>query len=126
MPEIKSICASPENAKVALEKRQVILVKDAYKQLRTSLAAFAQERGIMLVHLAPEPSLGAPSFNEVQLELGLKTVLYYDPSLDITDSFVQYLNAADAAAQGKPADTPADKPTTDKPAADKPAPAVTP
>lgn len=107
---------SYEQAKVALEKRQVALVKDAYKQLRGSLAAFAQERGIMLVHLAPDPTLGAPTFNEIQLELGLKTVLYYDPSLDITDSFVQYLNAADAAAgPDKPADKPADKPT-DKPA----------
>lgn len=96
---------SYEQAKIALEKRQVVLVKESYRQLRGSLTAFAQERGIMLVHLAPDPVLGAPTFNEIQLELGLKTVLYYDPSLDITDSFVQYLNAADAAAvQEKPAD----------------------
>ncbi len=100
---------SYDRARVELEKRQVALVKESYKQLRTALAAFCQERGIMLVHLAPDPDLGAPTFNEVQLELGLKSVLYFDPSLDVTDSFIQYLNAADKPAD-KPADAPADAP----------------
>lgn len=114
---------SYEQAKIALERRQVILVKDAYKQLRGSLTTFAQERGIMLVHLAPDPLLGAPTFNEIQLELGLKTVLYYDPSLDITDSFVQYLNAADGAP-GQPTVQPTVQPA-DRPAV-APTPAITP
>ena len=87
-------------ARAALERSQVALVKDAYHQMRTALGSFCQERGIMLVHLAPDPDLGAPTFNEVQLELGLKSVLWYDASLDITDSFVQYLNAMDPAKAG--------------------------
>ena len=66
----------------------------------------------MLVHLAPDPELGAPSFNEIQLELGLKSVLYYDPSLDVTDSFVQYLNAA--PAEQKPVATPLPAPEAPK------------
>lgn len=100
-----------ERARAELERRQVVLVKESYKQLRAALAAFCQERGIMLVHLAPDPELGAPTFNEVQLELGLKSVLYFDASLDVTDSFIQYLNAADKPAD-KPAVTPADAPKT--------------
>ena len=100
-----------ERARAELERRQVALVKESYKQLRAALAAFCQERGIMLVHLAPDPELGAPTFNEVQLELGLKSVLYFDTSLDVTDSFIQYLNAADKPAD-KPAETPAEAPKT--------------
>ena len=91
-----------DRARAELERRQVALVKDAFKQMRQALAAFCQERGIMLVHLAPDPDLGAPTFNEVQLELGLKSVLYFDSSLDVTDAFITYLNAGD-----KPADKPA-------------------
>lgn len=101
---------SYERARGELERRQVALVKDAYKQMRSALANFSQERGIMLVHLAPDPELGAPSFNEVQLELGLKSVLYYDPSLDITDSFIQYLNSDAKAATPAPAPAPAATP----------------
>ena len=97
-----------DRARAELERRQVALVKESFRQMRQALAAFCQERGIMLVHLAPDPDLGAPTFNEVQLELGLKSVLYFDPSLDVTDAFVTYLNAA--------GDKPADKPAA--PAAD--------
>ena len=117
-----------ERARAELEKRQVALVKDAYRQMHTALGSYCQERGIMLVHLAPDPELGAPSFNEVQLELGLKSVLYFDPSLDITESFVQFLNSDRAAPKADKSDK-ADKPAADtksptdtKPAADaKPA-----
>lgn len=111
-----------ERARAELEKRQVALVKDAYRQMHTALGSYCQERGIMLVHLAPDPELGAPSFNEVQLELGLKSVLYFDPSLDITESFVQYLNSDAASIKtDKPADAKAADKQTDKPADSKPA-----
>ncbi len=110
-----------DRARADLERRQVALVKDAYHQVHTALATFCQERGIMLVHLAPDPELGAPSFNEVQLELGLKSVLYFDSSLDITESFVQYLNSDSAPGKAdKMSDKPTVKPTTDAKPADKP------
>ncbi len=106
-----------ERARGELERRQVALVKEAYRQVHTTLQRFCQERGIMLVHLAPDPELGAPTFNEVQLELGLKSVLFYDPSLDITDAFIQFLNASAAKpveVPTKPSE-PAAKPATDTP-----------
>ena len=116
-----------DRARVDLERRQVALVKDAYQQMHTALATFCQERGIMLVHLAPDPQLGAPSFNEIQLELGLKSVLYFDPSLDITESFVQYLNSDNFGKTDKTDKTgktdktdKTDKTTPDAKPADKP------
>lgn len=93
-----------DRARAELERRQVALVKDSFKQMRQALAGFCQERGIMLVHLAPDPDLGAPTFNDVVQELGMKTVLYFDPALDVTDAFIAYLNAA--------GDKPTDKPAT--------------
>ena len=97
-----------DRAGAELDRRKVALVKESFKQMHQSLATFCQERGIMLVHLTPDPTLGAPNFNDVQQELGMKTVLYFDPALDVTDAFIAYLNAA--------GEKPADKPAT--PAAD--------
>lgn len=95
-----------KRAKVALERYQVNLVKKVFAGVRTQLAAFCQERGIMLVHLAPDGDLNSNGFQDIQLELGLKSVLWFDPSMDITEAFVPYMNAAAAAAPA-PAPTPA-------------------
>ncbi len=102
-----------------LERRQVGLVKAVFANAKTKLAQFCKERAIMIVHLAPDLELNAPGFSDVQLELGLKSVLYYDPAMDITEAFVPYLNAAEATATAAPA-TPAAPAPTATPAA-KPA-----
>ena len=81
-----------QRAGVEMEKRHVALVKGTYKDVRAALTKFCQERGVMLVHLAPNPDLAAPTISDVQLEMGLQTVLYYEPSADITDAFLAYIN----------------------------------
>ena len=102
-----------------LERRQVALVKSVFANAKTKLAQFCKERAIMIVHLAPDLELNAPGFSDIQLELGLKSVLYYDPAMDITEAFVPYLNAADAAAAAATDKAPVAAPApAPKPAAD--------
>ncbi len=91
-----------DRARAELEKRQVTLVKKVFANVRTQLASFCQERGIMLVHLAPDGDLNSNGFSDLQLELGIKSVLWYDASMDITDAFIPFMNAASAAAPAAP------------------------
>jgi Skp family chaperone for outer membrane proteins len=75
-----------------MQRRHVALVKETYREVRTALTAFCKERGVMLVLLAPNPELSASSLQEIQLEMGLQSVLYFDPANDITEAFVPYFN----------------------------------
>lgn len=90
-----------------IDRRHLAIIKESYATLRQLLKEFAKERGLALVHLAPDGDLKAPTMPEVQLELGLQTVLYFDESLDVTSDFIQFVNAKFAAekpsADAKPA-----------------------
>lgn len=93
-----------ERAGAEIQRKHVHLVKDTHKAVRSALKSFCEEKQIMLVLLAPAPELSAPTLQDVQLEMGLQSVLYYEPSNDITDAFLPFLNARlDAeAAKAKP------------------------
>jgi Skp family chaperone for outer membrane proteins len=96
-----------DRARNDLEKRQVTLVKKVFAQVRTQLGTFCQERGIMLVHLAPDGELNSNGFSDLQLELGIKSVLWYDASMDITEAFIPFMNGAPGAvAPAAPVDAP--------------------
>jgi Skp family chaperone for outer membrane proteins len=75
-----------------IDKRRAGLVKDSYASLRANLTTFCQEKGIKLVHLAPNPDLQAPTNKELNQQLFAQSVLYFDATLDITDAFIPYLN----------------------------------
>jgi Skp family chaperone for outer membrane proteins len=121
-----------DNGNDDLSRRHIALMTDVFATLRASLATFCQERGIKLVHLAPRPDLNARDGKELDQALSAQTVLYFDPSLDITDAFVVYLNQqweANGAKSASPA--PDAAPAKDAPAKDAapalaPAPAPTP
>jgi Skp family chaperone for outer membrane proteins len=86
-----------------IDKRRAVLVKESYASLRTALQAFCQERGIKIVHLAPNPELQAANNKDLNQQLFAQSVLYFDPSLDITEAFIPYLNerwSAEGASKG--------------------------
>lgn len=88
-----------ERAQNGIERRHVAIIKETYAVLRQLLKEYCKEHGIKLVHLAPNPDLKAPSMMEVQLELGLQSVLFADESLDITPAFIAFVNAKFAAGK---------------------------
>jgi Skp family chaperone for outer membrane proteins len=97
-----------------LDRRHGAALKEAFDVLRKHLAAFAKERSLRMVTLAPNPDMPPLSSNDMQMQLGLQTALYYDPSLDITEAFIAFANsrfANDGAAHSSaPAPTPAPTP----------------
>ncbi|MBA2479642.1 MAG: OmpH family outer membrane protein [Planctomycetes bacterium] len=90
-----------------IDRRRANLVRESYASVRAQLSAFCQERGIKLVHLAPNPELQAQNNKELNLQLFAQSVLYYDATLDITDAFIPYLNEHWNADAKAPAPAPA-------------------
>jgi Skp family chaperone for outer membrane proteins len=82
-----------KRVKFLLERRHGAVLKEAFDVARGHLSAFAKERSIRLVTLAPNPDLPNLSSNDMQMQLGLQVALYYDPSLDITEAFIAFANS---------------------------------
>ncbi len=86
-----------KRTRALLDRRHGALLKESYDILRGHLATFAKERRIKLVTLAPNPDMPNGGSNEILMQLGMQTALYYDASLDITEAFVAYVNGRFAA-----------------------------
>ena len=91
-----------ERTRQGLEKQQADALAKSYDEVRGILKAFADERGLKLVLLAPSSRIAANSVQEVLLQLGQQSVLHHDATLDITEAFLAYLNGR-FAAQAAPA-----------------------
>lgn len=105
-----------------LERRHSQLVKDSFQWLRTRLGEFCKERGIRLVLQSQSGEVNGASTVELNVNLGLQTVLYADPAHDVTDAVIAYVNdrfTKDKEAKAKepakagpaPAPAPAGPPT---------------
>ena len=81
----------------SLDRSHGALLKECYAVLRGHLAAFAKERHIKLVVMAPNPDLPNGSSNELLMQLGMQSALYYDAALDITEPFIAFANGRFAA-----------------------------
>ena len=86
-----------KRTRAQLDRRHGALLKESYDILRGHLATFAKERKIRLVTLAPNPDMPNGGSNDILMQLGMQTALYYDPSLDVTEAFVAYVNGRFAA-----------------------------
>jgi Skp family chaperone for outer membrane proteins len=86
-----------KRTRALLDRRHGALLKESYDILRGHLATFAKERHIHLVTLAPNPDLPNGGSNDILMQLGMQTALYYDPALDITADFISYVNGRFAA-----------------------------
>ncbi|MBA3699101.1 MAG: OmpH family outer membrane protein [Planctomycetes bacterium] len=94
-----------KRSRAILDRRHGALLKETYDVLRAQLADFAKERRIRLITLAPNPEIPNGGSNEMLMQLGMQTALYYDPALDITDAFIAFANGR-YAAQATPGPVP--------------------
>ncbi len=74
-----------------------------------SCAASARTSGIKLVHLAPNADIQGADYHEIDQAPMARTVLYFDPALDITDAFVLSTSMSNWAAQAAKSDAAAPK-----------------
>jgi Skp family chaperone for outer membrane proteins len=86
-----------KRTRALLDRKHGALLKETYEVLRGHLAAFAKEKKIKLVVLAPNPEIPNGGSNDILMQLGMQTALYYDPALDITEAFIAYANGRYAA-----------------------------
>lgn len=86
-----------KRTRALLDRKHGALLKETYEVIRGHLAAFAKEHKIKLVVLAPNHELPNGGSNDILMQLGMQTALYYDPSLDITEAFIAYANGRYAA-----------------------------
>lgn len=100
-----------DRTRAGLERGQAEAVASSYEEIRGQLKAFAAEKGFRLVLQLPPGKLPTSSMQELLMQLGQQGVLYTDPSLDITEAFLAYVNARFAADGG--AGAPAPAPGTD-------------
>lgn len=92
-----------KRTRALLDRKHGALLKETYEILRGHLAGFAKERKIKLIVLAPNHDLPGGGSNEILMQLGMQTALYYDASLDITEAFISYTNGRHAAETPVPA-----------------------
>jgi Skp family chaperone for outer membrane proteins len=89
-----------------IDRRNAALIKSCFETIHDLLAKYSKENGILLVHLVPNAEIQTSNTAEIQLQLGMESLLYADPALDITKPFIEYVNSrytADAPAPGAPA-----------------------
>jgi len=134
-----------ERGNRALYMHRAAVYRSCYAYLHASLASFCADKGIKLVHLAPNPVIDLPDdhdttpqiMSETLASIHAQSILFYTPDLDITDAFVVYLNdhwTNDAAEQSKESTdkgsavipTPTSLPGGDATATQAPAPAPAP
>jgi Skp family chaperone for outer membrane proteins len=83
-----------ERARGDLERRQVAAIREVFKRVKAELAEYSRTKGIAYVGLAQDDDLTGSMTDSlpVQVQLGLQSTLYYDPSLDVTADFLVFFN----------------------------------
>jgi Skp family chaperone for outer membrane proteins len=95
-----------ERLRSDIDHRNAALIKSCFETIHDLLAKYCKENGILLVHLVPNAEIQPSNTAEIQLQLGMESLLYADPALDITKPFIEYVNSrytAEAPASGTPA-----------------------
>jgi Skp family chaperone for outer membrane proteins len=109
-----------ERLRSDIDHRNSALIKSCFETIHDLLAKYSKENGIQLVQLVPNAEIQTSNTAEIQLQLGMESLLYADPALDITKPFIEYVNsrytaeAPAAVAPVAPAPAPAPGPATGK------------
>ncbi len=104
-----------ERLRADIDRRNSALIKGCFEAIHELLAKYSKENGILLVHLMPNAELQTSNTAEIQLQLGMESLLYADPALDITKPFLEYVNSRYTAEAAGPAPAPAGPPVPSLP-----------
>ena len=86
-----------KRTRAMLDRKHGALLKETFEVLRGHLATYAKDHRLKLVLLAPNPELPPGTSNDLLMQLGMQSALYFDKSLDITEAFIAYANGRYAA-----------------------------
>jgi Skp family chaperone for outer membrane proteins len=79
----------------------------AYSEVQRLVTAYARSQSIQLVLVKNDRELNAGDFNDWALKVQLRSVVYADPSMDITDAVLRTIPAKGALPAGPSATGPA-------------------
>ncbi|MAG56994.1 MAG: hypothetical protein CMJ83_11930 [Planctomycetes bacterium] len=83
---------SEKNNIIQLEQDLVAHTKKVYDEIRREAEVIARERGLKAVFMVANPKIEGRTRSEVNSEILVRPVLWFDPALDLTTETVQRLN----------------------------------
>jgi len=87
-----------------LQTYEADLLRQSYRELKTLIRDFSEERDFSLIFLMPDPEIKSEQTQPVRMEIAQHTVLYHDPDMDITDDFIEFANQRSEDGGGESAD----------------------
>ena len=86
-------------------------LESIYAEIQRQVARYAKDNGILIVFLKTDVELRAVDFNDFGAKVRLRSVVYNEPSLDITDK----IRATFAPRAPQPGNPPANAPANPGP-----------
>lgn len=83
---------SEKSALIQLEQDLVEHMKKVYKEVRREAEAIARDRRLKAVFMVADGKIGGQTRDQVSSEILVRSVLWFDPSLDLTAELLQRLN----------------------------------
>jgi Skp family chaperone for outer membrane proteins len=76
---------------------------DAYQAINVLVGQFAELQGYDMVFIKPRPNVRGSDPARLQIQMHSQTLFWAKPQYDITDKFLAWADAQEAAADAKPA-----------------------
>jgi Skp family chaperone for outer membrane proteins len=83
---------SEKSAIIQLEQDLVNHMKKVYKEVRREVEAVARERNLKAVFMVADAKISGRTREQVSSEILVRSVLWFDPSLDLTAELLRRLN----------------------------------
>ena len=83
---------SEKSALIQLEQDLVAHMKKVYKEVRREAEAVARDRNLKAVFMVADAKISGRTRDQVSSEILVRSVLWFDPSLDLTAELLRRLN----------------------------------
>ena len=83
---------SEKSALIRLEQDLVAHMKKVYKEVRREAEAVARDRNLKAVFMVADAKISGRTRDQVSSEILVRSVLWFDPSLDLTAELLRRLN----------------------------------
>jgi|GEM_PF-3548104 len=88
-----------DELKIDLQRRLLWATKQIYEDISMKIEDFAREKGYMVIFKVEKGEIESESKAELILKINSRSVLYYDPSLDVSQEIIDRLNRDFVGAQ---------------------------
>lgn len=83
-----------------LQNQEMELLRQSYDDIHQLITEFGREQGFAMIMLLTEGPIEAPNVQTLRIQMGQRTVLYHNPSLDVTEAFITFANSRFRGSEG--------------------------